>query len=74
MDMVKDGVCKMDKTKNAVMLEIVGEGRILLELTKTKLAGPLAKKDLPAEGWSRTGVFNPRPGTGISQNTMRYEY
>ena len=23
-----------------------------------KLAGPLAKKELPAEGYSRTGVFN----------------
>ena len=39
-----------------------------------KLAGPLAKKELPAAGCSRTGVFNPRPGKGISQNTMRYEY
>ena len=39
-----------------------------------KLAGPLAKKELPAEGCSRTGVINPRPGKDISQNTMHYEY
>ena len=26
-----------------------------------KLSGPLAKKELPDEGWCRTGVFNPRP-------------
>ena len=50
-----------DKTKNAVVLERVGEGRIMQELIKKeekKLAGPLAKKELPAEGCSRTGVFN----------------
>ena len=26
-----------------------------------KLAGPLAKKELSAEGCSRAGIFNPRP-------------
>ena len=44
------------KIKNAVVLETMGEGRIMLELIKsrkTKLAGPLAKKELPAEGCSR---------------------
>ena len=45
-----------DKIKNTVVLERVGEGRILLELIKKRkraLAGPLAKKELPAEGCSR---------------------
>ena len=54
-----------DKIKNGVMLERVGEGRIMLLLTKRrnnagtdeeeekKLAGPLAKKKLPTEGYSR---------------------
>ena len=32
----KDGVCKMDKIKNAVVLESVGEGRIMLELIKRR--------------------------------------
>ena len=38
------------------MLERVGEGRIMLGTDKEeekKLAGPLAKKELPAEGCSR---------------------
>ena len=38
------------------MLEKVGEGRIMLEIDREeekKLAGPLAKKELPAEGCSR---------------------
>ena len=42
-----------DKIKNAVVLERVGEGRIMLELIneeEKKLAGPPAKKELPAEG------------------------
>ena len=45
-----------DKIKNVVVLERVGKGRIMLELIKKrkrKLAGPLAKKELPAEGCSR---------------------
>ena len=45
-----------DKIKNAVMLERVGEGRIMLELIrkrKRKLAWPLAEKELPTEGCSR---------------------
>ena len=44
------------KIKNAVMLERVGEGRIMLPLKKeeeNKLAEPLAKKKLHAEGCSR---------------------
>ena len=44
------------KIKNAVVLESVGKGRIMLELIrkrKNKLAGPLANKELPAEGCSR---------------------
>ena len=47
----------MDRqNKNAVVLERVCEGRKMLELIKkrkNKLAGPLAKKELPAEGCSR---------------------
>ena len=46
-----------------------------------KLVGPLAKMELLAEGCSRTGVSNRgprssfvRPGKGISQKTMCYEY
>ena len=45
-----------DKIKNAVVLERVGEGTIMLELIKeeeNKLAGPLVKMELPAEGCSR---------------------
>ena len=46
-----------DKIKNAILLERVGEGRIMLELIKKKeekkLAGSLAEKELPAEGCSR---------------------
>ena len=37
-------MCKMDKIKIAIVLERVGEGRIMLEL---------AKKELPAEGCYR---------------------
>ena len=33
-NMEKDGECKMDKIKNAVVLESVGEGRIMLELKR----------------------------------------
>ena len=52
--MEKDGACKMDR-QNTVVLERVGEGRIMLELIKeeNKLPGPLAKKELPAEACSR---------------------
>ena len=45
-----------DKIKNAVVLERVGEGRIMLELIRKRggeMAEPLAKKELPAEGCSR---------------------
>ena len=52
-----------DKIKNAVVLERVGEGRIILELIrkrKKKLAGTLATKELPTEECSRTVVANPR--------------
>ena len=45
-----------NKIKNAVVLEKVGEGRIMLELTrkrKRNWLGPLAKKELPAEGCAR---------------------
>ena len=34
--MEKDGTCKMDKIKNAVVLERVGEGRIMLELIRKR--------------------------------------
>ena len=49
-------VKRTDKIKNAVVLERVGEGRIMLEQIKReekKLAGPVVKKELPAEGCSR---------------------
>ena len=36
VDIEKDGMCKMDKIKNAVVLERVGEGRIMLELIKKR--------------------------------------
>ena len=42
-----------DQIKNAVVLERVGEGRIMLELIrkrKRNLVVALAKKELPAEG------------------------
>ena len=45
-----------DKIKNAVVLERVGEGKNNAGTDKeeeNKLAGPLAKKELPAEGCSR---------------------
>ena len=63
--MEKDGACKMDrqkKVKNAVVLERVVEGRIMLELIrkrkkKKKLLGHCIRKNkLPAEGCSRTRV------------------
>ena len=51
--MEKDGAWKMDnKIKNADVLERVGEGRIML-VKREKMAGLLAKKELPAEGCSR---------------------
>ena len=34
--MANDGMYKMDKQKNAVVLERVGEGRIMLELRKKR--------------------------------------
>ena len=45
------------------MLERLGEGRIMLQLIKkrkNKLARPLAMKELPAEGCSRTRVRKSR--------------
>ena len=47
---------KTDKIKKMQLLERVGEGRIMLELTKkrrNKLAGLLARKELPAVRCSR---------------------
>ena len=55
--MKKDGVNKMDRQhlKNAVVLERVKEGRIMLELIKKrkKMAATLTKKEMPDEGCSR---------------------
>ena len=34
--MEKDGACKMDKVKNAVVLERMAEGRMMLELIKKR--------------------------------------
>ena len=49
--MEKVGVCKMDRqNKKCSCARKVGEGRIMLELIrkrKRKMAGPLAKKELP---------------------------
>ena len=47
-----------DKIKNAIVLERVGEGRIGSNAgadkeEEKKLAGPLAKNELPAQGCSR---------------------
>ena len=58
MGMEEDGACKLDRQnkKNAVVLERLGERIIMLETDKEeekKLAGPLAKKELPAERCSR---------------------
>ena len=37
MSMEKDGACKMDRqNKNAVVVEKVGEGRIMLELIRKR--------------------------------------
>ena len=36
MDVEKYGAYKIDKIKNALVLERVGEGRIMLELTRRK--------------------------------------
>ena len=36
MDREKDGACKMDRQNNAVVLERVGEGRIMLEMIKKR--------------------------------------
>ena len=53
-----------DKIKNAVKLERVGEGRIMLELIKKRKrnsVGPLAKKELPSEGYfKRNGTASAR--------------
>ena len=41
--MEKDGACKMDRhNKNAVMLEILGEGRIMLGLIRKRKRNWLA--------------------------------
>ena len=52
MDKEKDGACKLDR-QNAVVLERVGEGRIMLELIrkrKRNWLGHWLRKELPAEG------------------------
>ena len=57
------------KVKNAVVLERVGKGRIILELNKKEekeLAGPLAKKEHSAEGCSR------RNGKGKKVRDRKY--
>ena len=54
--MEKDEARKIDKIKNAVMLERVGQGRkdnAGTDKEEKKLAGPLVKNELPAEGCSR---------------------
>ena len=89
--MEKDGACKMDReNKKCSCARKSGREKNNAGTDKedeNKLAGPLAKKELPAEGCSRTGsstrgpraACGPpasfvRPGKAISQNTMRHEY
>ena len=58
--MEKDGACKMDRqNKNAAVLKKSGRRKNNSGTDNEedkKLAGPLAKKELPAEGCSRTRV------------------
>ena len=85
--MEKDGACKMDnQIKKKVMRERVGEGRIILELIKKRKRNWLRRncqlKDALEQGSSTRGPWATcgprasfvRPGKGISQNTMCYEY
>ena len=62
--MEKDGECKMNRqNKNCSCARKSGRRKNNAETDKEeerKLAGPLAKKELPAEGCSRTVVANPR--------------
>ena len=60
--MEKDGTCKMDRQNKKY--SCAGKGGRKMNNAGTdkeeekKLAGTLAKKELPAEGCSRTVVFN----------------
>ena len=73
-----------DKIKNAVVLERVGEGRIMLEMIRNRKRNWLGHwlrrycllKDALEQGSSTRGppVSFDRPENAISQNTMRYEY
>ena len=84
--MEKDGAFKMDRqNKNAVVLERVGEGIIMLEpirKRKRNWLGHCLLKDALEQGSSirfLRAASGPRasfvrPGKGVSQNTMRYEY
>ena len=60
--MEKDGACKMDRQKKCSCAGKSGRRKNNAGTYKEeekKLAGPLAKKELSAEGCSRTGVANP---------------
>ena len=59
--------------KNAVVLERVREGRTMMELIRKRernLAGPLAKKELPAEGCSEGMVSNGKKVRGRRRYQM----
>ena len=62
VDMEKDGPCKMGRqNKKCCYARKIGRRKNNAVTDKEKernLAGSLAKKELPAEGCSRTGVFN----------------
>ena len=66
--MEKDGACKMDR-ENLKKPSCARKSWRRKKAAGTdnneekKLAGSLAKKELPDEGCSRTGVFNPRPSS-----------
>ena len=62
--MEKNGACKMDRqNKKSSCARKSGRRKNTVgtdEEEEKKLTGPLAKKELPAEGCSKTGAFNSR--------------
>ena len=67
--MEKDGACKMDRqNKKCCCARKSGRRKNNAGTHKEeekKLAGPLAKKELPAEGCSKTGVAYPRHASHV---------
>ena len=68
--MEKDGACKMDRqNKKCSCARKSGRRKNNAGTDKeeeNKLAGPLAKKELSAEGYSRTGPPKLRPANSFS--------